>query len=236
MSEFWAFLGDLLNPESIIQHGGLLLLLFVVFAETGLFIGFFLPGDSLIFTAGLLTATGVIDSHIVVVVTGLWTAAVLGNIVGYAFGKKVGPALFKRPKSFLFKPKHLETAQKFYDKYGGRAILIGRFLPIIRTFAPIVAGVVRLEYKSFMKSNLFGAFLWIISLSLSGYFLGYYFPKVYDYLEYIIIFLIIITAIPVIKTWYQSSKKKKTEEILATTEKINPKQAQSLEENDRKVG
>ena len=197
--DLWDLFKELVNPESIIKYGGFWFLLFVVFAETGLFIGFFLPGDSLLFTAGLLTATGIIDISVVFVVSGICLAAITGNSTGYAFGKKAGKAIFKRKKSFLFKPKHLHAAKNFYDKHGGKAIILGAFLPIIRTFAPIVAGAVELEYKRFVFYNITGAVLWSNIMVLSGYFLGSNIPGITNYLHYIVIFLIVITAIPIVK-------------------------------------
>jgi len=209
LTETWSFLKELVNPESIILYGGFWFLLFVVFSETGLFIGFFLPGDSLLFTAGLLTATGIIDIPIYFVTAGICMAAILGNTTGYAFGKRAGKAIFKRKKSFLFKPEHLQAAKEFYDKHGGIAIILGEFLPIIRTFAPIVAGAVELTYKKFVLYNFTAAILWSSIMVLSGYFLGKYVPETKDNLHYIIIFLIVITAIPIIRTLLKERKLKK---------------------------
>ena len=190
------FLKQLVNPESIIQYGGIYLLLFVVFAETGLFVGFFLPGDSLLFTAGLLCSTGILQLHISLLVILIIIAAVTGNMVGYAFGKKVGPLLFKRKSGLLFRQAHLITAHEFYIKHGKKTIILSRFLPIVRTFAPIVAGIVKLDYHKFFIFSLVGAFFWVITLVLTGYFMGKYIPWTKDYLGYIVIFLIVITTIP----------------------------------------
>lgn len=208
ISDYWEFFKTLVNPESIIHYGGFWFLLFVVFAETGLLIGFFLPGDSLLFTAGLLTATGVIPIHIIFVFSGICLAAIIGNSTGYAIGKRAGKAIFKREKSFFFKPKHLQTAKIFYEKHGGKAIILGAFLPIIRTFAPVVAGAVELQYKKFVGYNITGAFLWSFSMVLSGYFLGKYLPDAKSYLPYIIIFLVVITAIPIITTYIKERRKR----------------------------
>lgn len=198
MEEVFDFLKQLVNPESIIHYGGLYLLLFVVFAETGLFVGFFLPGDSLLFTAGLLCSTGILEIHIAILIILIITAAVVGNMVGYTFGKKVGPLLFKRKSGFFFRQEHLITANKFYMKHGKKTIILSRFFPIVRTFAPIVAGIVKLDYYRFFIYSLAGAFLWVVILVLTGYFLGEYVPKTKDYLGYIVIFLIVITSIPFI--------------------------------------
>jgi membrane-associated protein len=196
MDGLFDFLKQLVNPESIIHYGGIYLLLFVVFAETGLFVGFFLPGDSLLFTAGLLCSTGILQLHILFLAVLIILAAVLGNMVGYAFGKKVGPLLFKRKSGILFRQEHLITAHEFYLKHGKKTIILSRFLPIVRTFAPIVAGIVKLDYYKFFIFSLIGAFFWVGILVLTGYFMGEYLPETKDYLGYIVIFLIIITTIP----------------------------------------
>lgn len=205
--EIMDFLQKLVNPESIIHYGGLTLLVFVVFAETGLFFGFFLPGDSLLFTAGLLCGIGIFDTSIYTLLTSVSLAAIFGNVVGYWFGKKMGKALFKRKNTFFFKRDYVHMADVFYKKYGGFALVMGRFLPIIRTFAPILAGVIEMEYKKFTWYNIAGCILWVFGLILLGYFLGAKFPIVKDYLEYIVIGLIIITAIPILRTYLIERKK-----------------------------
>jgi membrane-associated protein len=192
------FLKQLVNPESIIRYGGIYLLLFVVFAETGLFVGFFLPGDSLLFTAGLLCSTGFLHIHPALLVALIIVAAVTGNMVGYIFGKKVGPMLFKRKSGLLFRQEHLIMANEFYKKHGKKTIILSRFFPIVRTFAPIVAGIVKLEYHKFVIYSIVGALLWVNILVLAGYFLGAYFPQTKEYLGYIVVFLIVITTIPFI--------------------------------------
>jgi membrane-associated protein len=203
-------LKQLLNPESIIHLGGLGLLLFVIFAETGLFIGFFLPGDSLVFLAGVFCVSDpkLLDAPVYVVLPLMMLMAVTGNIAGYWFGRKTGPKLFTRDDSFLFKKKHLETTKSFYDRQGGKALVLGRFLPVIRTFAPILAGVIKVDFKIFMLYNIVGAITWIGSVGGIGYYLGVRFPQIKDYLGYIVVGLIVVTAIPVIRT-YQKEKSKK---------------------------
>jgi membrane-associated protein len=205
MSGIFDFLKQLVNPESIILYGGVYLLLFFVFAETGLFVGFFLPGDSLLFTAGLFCATGLINMHPFLLVLLVIIAAVTGNMVGYAFGKKVGPLLFKRKSGFFFRQEHLVTAHEFYLKHGKKTIILSRFLPIVRTFAPIIAGIVKLDYRKFFIYSLVGAIFWVGILVLSGYYLGKYIPGTKDYLGYIVIFLIVITSIPFV---YNSIRKR----------------------------
>src|ERR1700741_1522936 len=201
MSETWQFLKDLTNPESIVKLG-LPLLLFVIFAETGLFVGFFLPGDSLVFISGLICATSpqLLNVNLFVLIFLMCLAAILGNITGYLFGKKVGPKLFKRDDSFFFKKRHLTATKSFYDRHGGKTLVLGRFLPIIRTFAPILAGVIQVDFKKFMLYNVIGALSWIGTVCSIGYFLGKQFPQTKDYLGYIVIGLIIITTIPVLRT------------------------------------
>ncbi|HAN76546.1 MAG TPA: alkaline phosphatase [Bacteroidales bacterium] len=206
MEEFWQLFKTIVNPESIIYYGGLYLLVFVIFAETGLFVGFFLPGDSLLFTAGLLTATGNLQSPIIVVLLSISVAAIVGNLTGYYFGKKVGPPLFSRKESLMFKPAHLNIARQFFNKHGDRAMILGRFLPIVRTFVPIVAGVISYDFRKFMISNILGALLWVFSLVLLGYFAGVYIPWVKDFLEYIVIALIVLTTIPVYRTYLKEKK------------------------------
>lgn len=196
------FLKQLTDPQSIIQYGGLWLLLFVVFAETGLFIGFFLPGDSLIFISGLICATKphLLNTPFPILLLLLMSAAIIGNMFGYWFGYKAGKALFKREDSLLFKKKHLITTKAFYEKHGGKTLILGRFLPIIRTFAPILAGVIKIDFKKFMFYNIVGAVAWIGSLASIAFYLGTQFPQIENYLGYIVIGLIIITAIPVFTT------------------------------------
>ncbi|MEW6469039.1 MAG: VTT domain-containing protein [Bacteroidota bacterium] len=198
----WEFLKQLTDPQSIIEYGGLALLLLVVFAETGLFIGFFLPGDSLMFISGMICATrpDLLNVNIAVLIVSLISAAVIGNIVGYWFGRKVGPALFRRDDSLIFKKRYVEITDSFYRRHGGKTLILGRFLPIIRTFAPILAGVIGVNFGAFMIYNVVGATAWVTSLALAGYWLGQ-FEFVQNYIEYIVIALIIVTMIPVVRTY-----------------------------------
>jgi membrane-associated protein len=201
------FLKQLTDPQSIIHYGGLALLLFVVFAETGLLIGFFLPGDSLIFISGMICVSkpDLLGVNLLTLISLLSLAAILGNCAGYWFGHKVGPSLFKRRDSWIFKRKYLELTKDFYDKNGGKTLVFGRFLPIIRTFAPILAGIIKVDFKAFMIYNIVGAFAWIGLLSGIGYYLGTY-SWVQNNIGYIIIGLIVITLIPLFLT---ALKKKK---------------------------
>lgn len=202
MHNIWEFLKTLTNPESIIMVGGLALLLFVIFAETGLMIGFFLPGDSLVFISGLLCGTKpeLLGVEIYTLIFSMSAAAIIGNITGYYFGKKIGPALFTKDDNIIFKKRYLEITRSFYDRHGGKALVLGRFLPIIRTFAPILAGVIKMDFKIFLFHTVAGAILWIGLLSVLGYYLGRI-VWVKENLEWIVIGLIIITTIPIIRTY-----------------------------------
>ncbi len=202
MQEIWDSLQHLIDPVKLLREGGFYVLLFVVFAETGLFFGFFLPGDYLLFMAGMFVATNKLDVSIYILIAGLITAAIAGNFVGYWFGRKTGPVLYHRRDSFFFKKRYLKAAEIYYRKQGAFALIMGRFIPIVRTFAPIFAGVVKLNFRKFAFYNVIGAFLWITSLTLLGFFLGRRFEKqIDDYLLYIIIGFIVITTIPLIITY-----------------------------------
>jgi membrane-associated protein len=211
---------DLLNPEFYIQNGGLWLFLFIVFAETGLFAGFFLPGDSLLFVAGIYSSelaaevydTGNEFMNLMLIVLLVVISGVLGNTLGYWFGAKSGPYLFKRKDTFFFKKKHLYTAKEFYDKHGGGAIIFARFLPIIRTFAPIVAGIVGMDKKKFSFFNLIGCIAWAISMLFAGHYLYKFFLNTFDvdikkHLELIVLGIVLVTTAPVIFRLITGSKK-----------------------------
>lgn len=206
----WDFLKQLTDPNSIIEYGGLWLLLFVIFAETGLLVGFFLPGDNLILLAGILCKArpDLIPIHFFGLVTLMTLAAVLGNIAGYWFGLYAGEKLYARQDSWFFKKKHLEATKVYYDKYGGNVTLIlARFLPVIRTFAPIISGVIKIDFFKFMVFNFIGAVAWIVSLTSIGFFLVQIFPGITDYMGYIFIALIILTALPILRLIFRKSKK-----------------------------
>lgn len=209
MGDFWEYLQNLTDAKSIISNGGFYLLLIVVYAETGLFFGFFLPGDYLLFLAGILTAAGIIEVPVYILVPSLIVAGVLGNYTGYWFGYRTGPVLFNKNDSLFFKKRYIAVAEEFYDKYGGMALILGRFFPIVRTFAPIFAGVVKVDIKKFTLYNIIGSVAWVSILTLSGYFLGRRFPQLKDYLQYIILGLIIVTTVPLIIAFV---KKKLTKE------------------------
>jgi membrane-associated protein len=220
-------LKDLINPDWIMAHGGLFLIAFIIFAETGLFVGFFLPGDSLLFITGMIIAGAKnnpvpFDSHplnLLFWILLLTVAAIIGNMVGYWFGKKSGPLLFERKETWLFKRKHLQNAHDFYEKKGGLAVIVARFLPVVRTFAPIVAGVVHMDYKKFFLFNIVGAVCWIASLTTLGFLLG---ENVWikENLEWIILGLVVITTAPVVFKMF-FSKKKTPVTVIETPEKVS---------------
>lgn len=213
MHDFWNNLHHLIDPEKLLREGGFYLVVFVIYAETGLFFGFFLPGDYLLFLAGMFVATGKLDVNIALLLAGLCVAAISGNFTGYWFGRKTGPVLYTRKDSFFFKKKYLKAAERYYNKQGAFALIMGRFVPIVRTFAPIFAGVVRLDFKRFALYNIVGGVLWICSLTLLGYFLGKRFEKeINDYLLYIIIGFIFITTIPLLITFVKSKVTSSDEE------------------------
>lgn len=202
------FLKQLTDPESIIKYGGLALLLFVIFAETGLLIGFFLPGDNLVFIAGLLCAMKpeLMNVSLPVLLISMMLAAIAGNMFGFWFGKKAGEKLYSRKDSFFFRKRHLEMTKAYYQKHGGKTLILGRFIPIIRTFAPILAGVIKIEFKKFMLYNVIGAVAWIGSIGSIAFYLGKQFPEIENYLGYVFGALIILTALPVISTFLKAKK------------------------------
>lgn len=205
----WEFLKTLTDPQSIIHYGGLWLLLFVIFAETGLLIGFFLPGDNLILLAGILCKSQpeLLHVNFITLVMAMIAAAVLGNMFGYWFGKKAGERIYDRKETWFFKKRHLDATNKYYNKYGGNMTLIlARFLPVIRTFAPVIAGVVKVDFAKFMVFNIIGAILWIFGLASIGYYLVTLFPGVTNYMGYIFIALIVLTAIPVVRLVFRKKE------------------------------
>lgn len=206
MENFWEHLQNLTDAQSIIGKGGFYLLLVVVYAETGLFFGFFLPGDYLLFMAGLLCATGILNVPIYTLVASLIVAGVLGNYTGYWFGYRTGPFMDNRKESFFFKKRYIVMAEEFYAKHGGMALILGRFFPIIRTFAPIFAGIVKVDLKKFTLYNIVGSVAWVTILTLSGFFLGRKYPGLKDYLQYIVIALIVVTSIPLVIAFLKRDK------------------------------
>lgn len=192
---------DLLNPEEIIKWGGLALLLFIIFAETGLFFGFFLPGDSLLFIAGLFCGTEYLDVNVWLLILLLVTAAIAGTCVGYGFGRWAENYLRNKKENLFYKRKYLDMAQEFYSRHGMMAFIMGRFLPIVRTFVPILAGMVRIEFGKFLFFNIVGAAIWIIVMVMAGNILVDRFPTIIEHLEIIVVGMVLLSAVPVILSW-----------------------------------
>lgn len=192
---------ELTSPELIINRGGLILLLAIVFTENGVFFGFFLPGDSLLFLAGMLCGLPILDVSIYLLVLYITLAALVGYLVSYLVGMKLGKWLLSRPDSFFFKSSYLNMAASYFEQRHNSAIIIGRFIPVIRTFLPLCLGLIKSDFKKFMIYNCLGALLWTSSLVLSGYFLKLIFPDLIHYLEWIIVTLIVITSIPLIRQY-----------------------------------
>lgn len=231
---FWVK-DNILNPKVLIDsmldtfgvyvYVGLFL---IVFAETGLAVGFFLPGDSLLVVAGLFAAAGKLDLTILLIT--LFIAAVLGDTVGYFTGRKMGRTLFTKPKSRFFNPKHIKKAHAFYEKHGGKTIVLARFVPIVRTFAPIVAGAAEMTYRTFIIYNVLGGLLWVVSMLLAGYFLGglvqQFVRNVFgiegflleDHIDKVVIVVVFLSLLPIIFEFLKARREKKNE-ALAEAEK-----------------
>ncbi len=216
--EIFHQLREILNPKVIIEmllaKGGIFVysgLVFIVFAETGLAVGFFLPGDSLLVVAGLFAATGKLN--LAILLSSLFVAAVAGDAVGYYTGARLGPRLFSRQKSLLFKPSHLRKAHAFYEKYGGKTIIMARFVPIIRTFAPIVAGAAGMPYRRFVLFNVVGGLAWVLSMILTGYFLGSLLKARFgidleEHIEWVVIIVVLLSLMPPFIEYLKSRREK----------------------------
>jgi membrane-associated protein len=198
------FTGEL---EELIKFVGYAGVWGIIFAESGLLVGFFLPGDSLIFTAGLLSSPLFGFFNVWTMLIGAWIAAIVGDNVGYEFGKRVGRSLFVKEKSLLFNPSNLLKAQEFYEKHGGKAIVLARFMPVVRTFAPVVAGIAHMDHKKFTFFNAIGGTLWVWGLTWSGYFLGSLIPDVDRYLLPIVGLIIVASVLPPALHLYKENKK-----------------------------
>ena len=194
--------------DALIQWGGYLLLVAIVFAETGLLIGCFLPGDSLLITAGLLAAAGHLNIWWINAL--LIAAAIIGDSVGYAIGARLGPHIFTREKSLLFNPQHVVRTRRFYEKYGPKTIVIARFVPIIRTFAPVLAGVGVMEYRRFLTYNVVGGIGWVASMSWAGYRLGQAVPNISKHMHVLVIEIIVLSCIPIAVEVYRERRKSPT--------------------------
>jgi membrane-associated protein len=198
------FFDNVYNVPVLIRTVGPYGLMAVVFAETGLLIGFFLPGDSLLITAGLFAARGDLDIRLLV--PSLILAAVVGNATGYAIGKRTGKALYNRPDSFFFRREHLRMTHEYYEKHGGKTIILAQFIPILRTFAPVVAGVAEMGYTRFASYNVVGAICWVASMTLAGYALGNMVPNIEQRIHYVVAVVIAISLIPPGIAWFRRKK------------------------------
>jgi membrane-associated protein len=224
-----------LNPQTLIDtllawlgNYVYLGLIFIIFAETGLAVGFFLPGDSLLVVCGLMAAGGKLNIWVMLVT--LFLAAIIGDAVGYYSGKKVGQAIFNKPKSRFFNPKHLKRAHEFYEKHGGKTIILARFVPIVRTFAPIVAGAANMRYRDFVFYNILGGFLWVTSMLLAGYFLGGLIEtamqnwfgiegfKLQNHIDKVVIVVVFLSILPIIFEYIKARREAKLEETPLTSE------------------
>lgn len=199
MDIVWDLFHRIYDVEALVRSGGLLVLIAIVFVETGLLVGFFLPGDSLLVTAGIFAAHGHLEMMTLNIALSL--AAIAGDSVGYAIGVRTGPKIFNRQESFLFNRKHLISAKEFYDQHGAFTIVVARFMPIIRTFAPVVAGVGAMRYGKFIAYNVFGAIFWVLTTTLGGYFLGTMIPNIQEKIHVVIAIVIVVSLLPAIIKW-----------------------------------
>jgi membrane-associated protein len=191
--------------DALIQWGGYILLVAIVFTETGLLVGLFLPGDSLLITAGLLAGAGILNIWWLNAL--LIAAAIVGDSTGYAIGTRLGPRIFTREKSLLFNPKHVVRTQRFYEKYGSKTIVIARFVPIIRTFAPVLAGVGAMRYRRFVTYNVVGGIGWVASMTGAGYVLGQTVPNISKHMHVLVIVIIVLSCVPIAVEIYRERRK-----------------------------
>ncbi|HEV3400740.1 MAG TPA: VTT domain-containing protein [Acidimicrobiales bacterium] len=198
-----------MDPQNLIETFGTIGILAIIFAESGVLAGFFLPGDSLLFTAGLLASQG--DLNIAVLLVGCPLAAIVGDQVGYIFGRRVGPALFRRPDSRIFRQSHVEVARDYFAEHGSKTIVLARFVPIVRTFAPVIAGVAEMPYRTFVTFNVIGGLLWGFGVTLAGFLLGQVIPHGDRYLYPIIAVIVLVSFIPVIREALRHRRERRTE-------------------------
>jgi membrane-associated protein len=216
MDWFRDFIHLIRDPGDLIKWAGYPGLALIIFLETGA-MAFFLPGDSLLVTAGVYAAKG--DLNIVWLNLLLIPCAIIGDATSYWMGAKAGPKIFNKPKSRLFKPAHIQAAQRFYDKHGGKAIIIARFMPLVRTFVPIIAGVAKMPYRRFAMFNIVGGASWILSMTLIGYFLGQLFPGVLKHMELVIVAVVFLSILPGIISWLRARAQAKREAALVPVDK-----------------
>lgn len=206
MEQLVEFFNYLTNSEEIIQTGGLIAIVLIVFIENGLFFGFFLPGDYLLFLSGVFCGLAILKVHISILLMAILLAAVMGSFVGFLSGYYFGESLETQKENLFFKRKYITRTKKYFDKYGSRTLIIARFLPIIRTFAPILAGFVKMKIWRFWIYNILGGGIWVFLLVGSGYYCGVHFPWITDYVHYIILFFLIVTTATVIKGYFSAKE------------------------------
>jgi len=201
-----------MEPKHLIEAFGTIGILVIVFAESGILAGFFLPGDSLLFTAGLFASQG--DLNIAVLLIGIPLAAIIGDQVGYLFGRRVGPALFRRPDSKIFRRRHVEKAQEYFAEHGSKTIVLARFVPVVRTFAPVIAGVAQMPYRTFVTFNVIGGVLWGVGVTLAGFALGKVIPDGEKYLYPIVGVIIVVSFVPVIREGLRVRREGKADRLV----------------------
>ncbi|CCG98258.1 hypothetical protein FAES_0244 [Fibrella aestuarina BUZ 2] len=206
MQDIVDFFRYLLNSEEIIRTGGLVVVTLIVFIENGVIFGFFLPGDYLLFLAGVFAGTKVLAVSLLLLLTCIFSAAVLGALLGYGIGYFFGRRLQNRPDSLLFKQEYITNTRKTFERYGNQALIVARFLPVVRTFAPLLAGIIHMNFIRFMSYNLIGGALWTFVLVAGGYYFGVQFPWIINYVHWIILFFLGVTTFTVIKGYLNSRK------------------------------
>jgi len=209
MDQLLELFNRLRDVKELVRWGGYVGLTSIIFAETGLLIGFFLPGDSLLVTAGLLASQPQFGLNVWLLGGLLTVASILGNAVGYAIGRASGPRLFKREESLFFKPRYLRQAHAFYERHGGKTVIIARFMPIVRTFVPVVAGAAAMDYGKYTYYNVVGGVLWIWSLLLIGFFLGRYIPGIDAHIEKLIIVVVVLSLMPALVHWVKAKRRQR---------------------------
>jgi membrane-associated protein len=205
MQQIIEFFSTITNSEEIIK-AGLYIVALIVFAENGLFFAFFLPGDYLLFLTGVFGGTGVLKEPLSDILTWIILAAIFGSFVGYLIGRYAGSIIQDRKESIFFKKKYIDNTQKYFEKYGARTLIISRFLPVIRTFAPILAGISKMKYVNFIVFNVIGAVLWVGILVTAGFYFGEQFPWIVNYVQYIIMFFLAVTTFTVVKGYFSAKK------------------------------
>jgi len=213
MDQIIDFFQYLLNSEEIIRTGGLVLITLIVLVENGVFFGFFLPGDYLLFLAGVFAGTRLLDVPILLLLGCVFGAAVVGSLIGYGTGYFFGAKLQNRPDSLFFKRKYIDDTRVAFEKYGTSALIVARFLPIVRTFAPILAGLIHMNFRFFMIYNVLGGAIWVITLVGGGYFFGERFPGIVDYVHWIIIFFLAVTTFTVVRGYLNARKERRAEKV-----------------------